>query len=112
MEMNRKEKIERLQGLQKSLELCTRPCKGHTDPLSINDCWNWMRELLNEIKDEDEKLLLRAEQFKREQKSILELPGRTDSYENSFVLVGVSRMVDFIKRHLGVTDKAEITPNP
>lgn len=48
------EKIERLQGLQQSLEGCTRPCKGHTDPLSINDCWNWMREILEELKDTEQ----------------------------------------------------------
>lgn len=56
MEMTLIQKIERVQGLQQSIERCTQPVDGHTDPLSINDCWNWMRELLSEIKDESEQL--------------------------------------------------------
>lgn len=97
--MNRQEKIKRLQELQKSLELCTQPCDGHTDPKSNNDCWNWMRELLAEIQDEDEKLLLRAEQFQKEQLYL------ASGHEHHIhILTGVTRMVKFIKRHLGVAD--------
>ena len=97
--MNRQQKIKQLQDLQKTLEGCTRPVEGHSDPSSINDCWNWMRELISEIKDEDEKLLLRAEQFQREQKAILR-----NEYDSQ-ILVGIDRIVNLIKRHFGLTSR-------
>lgn len=100
--MNRQEKIERLQSLQKALESCTRPIEGHSDPLSINDCWNWMRELLSELKDEDEKLLLRAEQFEREE----EFQANGGHEHHQHVLTGVKRINGLIKRHLGLEDSS------
>ncbi len=97
--MNRQQKIKQLQGLQHSLEQCTQPCDGHTDPNSVNDCWNWMRELLAEIKDEDEKLLLRSEQFEREQ---IEQAKGLEHHKH--ILTGVTRIVDLIRRHFQKTD--------
>ncbi len=95
--MNREQKIVQLQSLQKSLESCTRPIEGHTDPLSNNDCWNWMRELLAELKDEDSKLLLRAEQFEKEETIMAK-----GQEHHQHILTGIKRINSLIKRHLGL----------
>lgn len=109
MEMTRQDKIKRLQSLQSALESCTQPVRGHTDPLSINDCWNWMRELLEELRDEDEKLLLRAEQFEREQKWLADHTGFKPSHAES-ELGGMRVIVNLIKRHLGVAKEEPVIP--
>lgn len=101
-EMDRQEKIKRLQDLQHSLQLCTRPVKNHPDPNSNTDCWNWMRELLAEIKEEDEKLLLRAKQFQREQ---IEISDRENTDHHRSLLTGIDRIVSLIKRHFGKDEK-------
>ena len=32
-----------------SIKQCTRPCKGHTDPKSVNDCWLYVNDIIEEI---------------------------------------------------------------
>lgn len=49
------EKFKHLFRIIKSLEACTDPIKNHPDPNSIDDCWNWIDELLIDIKSEYNK---------------------------------------------------------
>lgn len=51
------EKIKDLKRVLNSLRLCTQPCDGHTDPNSIDDCWNWVEEIINDIEKSNEKLI-------------------------------------------------------
>ena len=108
MDMNRKQKIKQLQDLQIALEGCTQPIKDHPDPTSINDCWNWMRELLAEIKDEDDKLYMRAMQLSLEdQKRSLETALKNQrKVKNYIVTFALERSLRNVKAKIKRRNKA------
>lgn len=43
------ERINHLKGTLSAIRSCTQPIDGHTDPLSINDCWNEVDDTIVEI---------------------------------------------------------------
>jgi len=42
--------INHLEGILKAIESCTQPVSNHTDPLSVNDCWNEVRDTIAQLK--------------------------------------------------------------
>lgn len=56
------ETVERLKQLANSIRLCTRPIKGHTDPESIQDCWNELNYIADTLfsKSEAKRIAFRA----------------------------------------------------
>lgn len=43
-------RFKRLEMALDAIRLCTQPVDGHTDPLSIQDCWDEVNDYLNAIK--------------------------------------------------------------
>lgn len=51
-------KIADFEKVLKAIRVCTQPIDGHTDPLSVNDCWKEVDDLVVEakkIKESEEK---------------------------------------------------------
>ncbi len=42
-----------LEHVLNTIQSNTQPCTGHTDPNSINDCWNDVFEIVEEIKTDN-----------------------------------------------------------
>lgn len=56
------ETVERLKQIANSIRLCTRPIKGHSDPESIQDCWNELNYIAENLfsKHEVKRIAYRA----------------------------------------------------
>lgn len=56
------ETVERLKQIANSIRLCTKPIDGHTDPESIQDCWNELNYIADSLvlKSDVKRIAFRA----------------------------------------------------
>src|SRR5215467_8020396 len=53
--LNIAERIKHLEDVLCSIKVCTQPVENHTDPKSIQDCWNEVEETIAAIKSRVKK---------------------------------------------------------
>lgn len=51
-----KEELLELHNLLKTIKACSQPCDGHTDPKSMDDCWNWAWERIEKLTAHADKI--------------------------------------------------------
>lgn len=91
-------KIKKLKENLQAIKLCTQPVDNHTDPNSISDCWNTVKETLEEL--ESDNLLAKAEQLEKEQQAVCDMVDeRINPGQDKAILTGIKRIVDLIRRH-------------
>lgn len=92
-------KLEQLKQLLQAIKACTNHVDNHSDPNSINDCWNSVDDILSEL----ESLKKRAKQMLREQDKIrdnaIKIGGNPKVFHEG-CYNGVSRIVELIDRHI------------
>lgn len=97
-----KNKFNELKNVLDAIRTCTQPIDQHSDPKSIDDCWQSAFEFIDDLKNDQEnkdKLLLgRAEQLQREADAVFDKTNGQSPY-NGGVQVGINRIVNLIKRH-------------